>query len=480
MVANVAQMAEHTPEIKDMKRIFEAQQKAFRANPMPTADERIDNINRLKPALLRHTNAIVEAVNRDFSNRAPSETKIAEIMSGLEEIKYCTKNLREWMKPEKRHVPISVRPARAKVMYQPLGVVGIIVPWNYPVFLALSPMLPALAAGNRVMIKMSEYTPNTAEAFRKMIGEVYAEDHVAVITGEADVGIAFSKLPFDHLLFTGSTSVGKHVMRAAAENLTPVTLELGGKSPVIIHDSFPMAEAAERISFGKCINAGQTCVAPDYVLTPRHKLDEFIDSFSRVVSKWYPSKKHNQDFTSVVNQRQRERLQKYLKDAEEKGARIIPINPANEDFSDSQKMPITLVLDTTDDMLIEQDEIFGPLMIVKPYDSLDSAINYVNDRPRPLALYYFDFDENRQEYVMNHTHSGGGCINDTMTHVITADIPFGGVGPSGMGHYHGKEGFLTFSKAKGIVSKGKVNGAKAIYPPWDRPIHKIIFKALLR
>ena len=269
-------------------------------------------------------------------------------------------------------------------------------------------------------------------------------------------------------------------MRAASENLTPVTLELGGKSPVIIHETFPMAEAAERISFGKCLNAGQTCVAPDYILAPRHKLDEFVSSFTDVVSNWYPSKKNNQDFTSVVNQRQHQRLQSYLKDAEEKGATIVPINPSNEDFSDSQKIPITLVLNTTEDMLIEQDEIFGPLLIVKPYDSLDSAINYVNDRPRPLALYYFDFDENRQTYVMNHTHAGGGCINDTMTHVIAADIPFGGVGPSGMGHYHGKEGFLTFSKAKGIISKGKVNGAKMIYPPWDRPIHKILFKALLK
>ncbi|MCG8669669.1 MAG: coniferyl aldehyde dehydrogenase [Pseudomonadales bacterium] len=480
MVANVAQIADHSPEIKDLKRIFEAQQKAFRANPMPTAEERIDNINRLKPALIKYADAIIESVNDDFTNRAKSETKIAEIMSSLEEIKYCAKNVRKWMKEEKRHVPISVRPAKAKVVYQPLGVVGIIVPWNYPVFLAISPLLPALAAGNRVMIKMSEYTPKTAETFKKLIGEVYSEDHVSVITGEADVGIAFSKLPFDHLLFTGSTSVGRHVMRAASENLTPVTLELGGKSPVIIHESFDMDEAAERISFGKCMNAGQTCVSPDYILAPSHQIEDFIESFTKVVSRWYPSKKNNQDFTAVVNQRQHQRLQGYLKDAEEKGARIVQINPANEDFADSQKIPITMVLDTTDDMLIEQDEIFGPLLIVKPYTSLDNAINYVNDRPRPLALYYFDMDVNRQDYVMNHTHAGGGCINDTLTHVATADIPFGGVGPSGMGHYHGKEGFLTFSKAKGIVAKGKVNGAKMIYPPWDRPIHKIIFKALLK
>ncbi|MCG8313315.1 MAG: aldehyde dehydrogenase family protein, partial [Pseudomonadales bacterium] len=336
MVANVAHMADHNPEISNMKRIFDAQQKAFRANPMPTAQERIDNIKRLKPALLKYADEVVDAVNKDFTNRAKAETKIAEIMSSLEEIKYYAKNLSKWMKTEKRHVPMNMRPARAKVIYQPLGVVGIIVPWNYPVFLAISPLLPALAAGNRVMIKMSEYTPNAAEVFKKIIGDVYDEDHVSVITGEADVGIAFSKLPFDHLLFTGSTSVGKHVMRAASENLTPVTLELGGKSPVIIHESFPMDEAAERISFGKCLNAGQTCVAPDYILAPQHKLDEFVDNFTRVISNWYPAKKNNQDFTSVINQRQHQRLQGYLKDAEEKGATIIPINPANEDFSNSQ------------------------------------------------------------------------------------------------------------------------------------------------
>ncbi|PIE41851.1 MAG: coniferyl-aldehyde dehydrogenase [Gammaproteobacteria bacterium] len=480
MVASVTQLAEHGPQIQEMKRTFEAQKKAFRANPMPTAEERIEHVKRLKPVLLDQSETIADAINADFSSRSRSETRLMETMTVLEEIKYYAKNIRKWMKDDHRHVPISVRPAKAKVVYQPLGVIGIIVPWNYPMMLALSPLLSALAAGNRVMIKMSEYTPKTAEAVKTLLGQVYSEDHVAVITGEADVGIAFSKLPFDHLLFTGSTSVGRHVMRAAAENLTPVTLELGGKSPAIIHESFDLKEAAERISFGKCLNAGQTCVAPDYVLVPEHHLEAFISHFQEVVARWYPSMKNNQDYTSVVNQRQHDRLVSYLQDAREKGARIIEINPANEDFSDSQKIPPTLVLNTNEDMLIEQDEIFGPLMIIKPYTSLDRAINFVNDRPRPLALYYFDFDKNRQHYVMNHTHAGGGCINDTMTHVGTSDIPFGGIGSSGMGHYHGKEGFLTFSKAKGILSKGKVNGTKAIFPPWDRPVHKMLFKALLR
>jgi coniferyl-aldehyde dehydrogenase len=269
-------------------------------------------------------------------------------------------------------------------------------------------------------------------------------------------------------------------MRAAAENLTPVTLELGGKSPAIIHSSFPLKEAAERIAFGKCLNAGQTCVAPDYVMCPRHQVDEFVNTFRSVVTQWYPSLRNNQDFTAIINQRQHDRLQGYLKDAREKGARIVEINPSNETFEGTRKIPITLVLNTTPDMLIEQDEIFGPLMIVKAYDALDEALHHINSGERPLALYYFDFNDERADYVINHTHSGGACINDTISHVAVDDIPFGGIGASGMGHYHGKEGFLTFSKAKGIVSKGKVNGAKLIFPPYDKPLQKLMFKALLK
>ncbi|NPU90565.1 MAG: coniferyl aldehyde dehydrogenase [Gammaproteobacteria bacterium] len=480
MVAKVANIADHNPQIKAMEQVFQSQKRAFAAHPMPSAEERIALIKRLKPAIVRHQDNLVAAVNKDFGNRCASETLFAELISLMEAVKYYSKHVSNWMKPQTRHVPFNMRPARAKLYHQPLGVVGIIVPWNYPYFLALSPMLPALAAGNRVMLKMSEYTPNAAEAMKKMLAEIYTEDQVSVITGEADVGVAFSKLPFDHILFTGSTSVGRHVMTAAAQNLTPVTLELGGKSPVIIHESFPLREAAERISWGKCLNAGQTCVAPDYVMVPRHRLDEFTSTFRDVVSTWYPTVRDNPDFTSVINARQLKRLQGYLQDAENKGAKIVPINPAKEDFEGSGKLPMTLVLDTTDDMLIEQDEIFGPLMIVRAYDSLDQAIKHVNDRPRPLALYYFDYDAGRADYLLNHTHSGGVCVNDTLTHVALDDLPFGGVGPSGMGHYHGREGFLTFSKSKGVVHKGKVNGAKLLFPPWNRRIHQILFKSMLK
>lgn len=480
MVAKVANITDHNPLIKEIQTTFELQRAAFRAHPMPSAEERVNQIKRLKPALIRHQDKFAEAVNKDFGSRCTTETKFVELASLIESIKYAVHNTAKWMRPERRKVAMNLKPAKAKVIYQPVGVVGIIVPWNYPFFLAIGPLITALAAGNRVMLKMSEFTPHSAQALKNMLAELYSEDQVAVYCGEADVSVAFSKLPFDHLLFTGSTAVGKHIMAAAAENLTPVTLELGGKSPLLIHESFPMQDAAERLSWGKCINAGQTCVAPDYALVHRSKIDELQRELEKVVTTWYPNARDNDDFTAVVNERQLERLKGYLKDAEEKGARVVPINPEGADFEGSGKLPITLVFDTTPDMKIEQEEIFGPLLIVKPYDMLEEAVQYINDRPRPLALYYFDYDHGRVEYVLNNTHSGGVTVNDTLTHVVVEDIPFGGIGPSGMGQYHGPEGFKTFSKAKGIVIKSKINATKFLYPPWNRRIHKMLLNTMLK
>jgi len=350
-----------------------------------------------------------------------------------------------------------LQPAAAKVIYQPLGVVGIIVPWNYPIYLAIGPLLAALAAGNRVMIKMSEFTPATSESFKQMIAEIFTEDHVAVVTGGADVASKFTQLPFNHILFTGSTSVGKHVMRAAAENLTPVTLELGGKSPVLIHESFPTNQVAERIASCKVLNAGQTCIAPDYVLCQKNKIEDLIDDLRLVVSEAFPTMRDNDEYTAIVNERQFLRLKKVLRDAEDKGASIIPINPANEDFEGTRKMPLFVILNTTEDMLIEQDEIFGPLLPVKAYESIDDALDYINARPRPLALYYFDSNTDRADYVLRNTLSGGACINDCINHVLVDDMPFGGAGASGMGAYHGKEGFITFSQTKGVFLKGQAS-----------------------
>ena len=480
MVAEIKELQTEHAQIERMKRIFAAQKAAYRRQPYPTAEQRHEHIQQLKPMLLDNMDAWVEALNADFGNRSADETKLAEMLTSVEGIKYHAKHLRKWMKPSKRKVGAAQWPGKVWVEYQPLGVVGIIVPWNYPLYLAIGPMLAALAAGNRVMIKMSESTPRTGELLEELIGKTFAEDHVAVVNGEVDVAAAFSSLPFDHLLFTGSTTVGKHIMRAAAENLTPVTLELGGKSPCIIGQDFPMKDAAERIAFGKCLNSGQTCVAPDYILCPENRVQEFVDAWKAQVAQSYPTMLNNPDFTAIVNPRQYGRLQGYLKDAREKGADVIEINAANEDFTGSQKIPHTLVLNVTDDMQIAQDEIFGPLMIVVPYKNLDDAIDYVNERPRPLALYYFDWDQGNCDRVLKNTHSGGVCLNDTISHVGVDDIPFGGVGDSGMGAYHGPEGFLTFSQAKGIYKKGKFNATKFILPPYGRGMHKIIDKYFLK
>ncbi|GGC95487.1 coniferyl aldehyde dehydrogenase [Halopseudomonas salina] len=480
MVADIAYMQDQQQSISRMQLLFKQQRAAFRHDPMPTADKRIETLQSLKAALLRYQEPLIRAISTDFGRRSADETKLAEILPALEGIKYVSKRLRRWMKPSSRHVGMAFQPGKAKVIYQPLGVVGVIVPWNYPLYLAMGPLTGALAAGNRVMIKMSESTPETARVFAQMLADIYPEDQVAVVTGEAEVGMAFSQLPFDHLLFTGATSIGKHVMRAAAENLTPVTLELGGKSPAIVSKNVPIADAAERIAFGKGVNAGQTCVAPDYVLCPRERVDELIEALRMQFARLYPSLRDNTDYTQVVNPRQHQRIQGYLQDARDKGARVIELNPKDEEFSDTRILPPTLLLDVTDDMKIMQEEIFGPLMPILPYDRIEDAMEYIADRPRPLALYYFGYDKPEQERLMNQTHAGGMCINDTILHVAQDDMPFGGIGPSGMGHYHGHEGFLTFSKAKGIYIKQRFNGARPIYPPYGGAVLKLVYKLFIR
>ncbi|TVM07207.1 MAG: coniferyl aldehyde dehydrogenase [Halomonas sp.] len=479
MVADAKNLHGNNADTAAMQQTFAAQKTAYRQSPYPDAEQRIALISRIRPMLLNHQNALVEALNKDFTARAADETRMAEIMVTLEGLKYTIKQLRKWMMPQKRSVSALSWPGKAWVEYQPLGVVGIMVPWNYPIQLAVVPLITALAAGNRVMIKMSEATPQTSALLQTLIAETFPEDQVAVINGEVDVAQAFASLPFDHLLFTGSTSVGKHIMQAAAANLTPVTLELGGKSPCIIGQDYPMQEAAERIALGKCLNAGQTCVAPDYVLCPESRVQEFVNAWKTQITRSYPSIRNNPDFTAIVNPRQYKRLQGYLTDAREKGAKIIEINPAGEDLTGTQKMPHTLVLDVTDTMQIAQDEIFGPLMMVLPYTHLDDAIEYVNERPRPLALYYFDWNQHHCERVLKNTHSGGVCLNDTVSHVGVDDLPFGGVGDSGMGAYHGPEGFRTFSQAKGIYRKGKFNASRYILPPYGRLVHRLIRKHFL-
>ncbi len=453
---------------------------AYTRNPAPTEKERVDRLNRLHNAILEYKDRLIAAVDRDFGGRAEAETLMIELLPVLEGIRYNKKNLRKWMKQSKRHVPLMLLGAKTKVHYQPLGVVGIVAPWNFPIFLGLSPLVGAFAAGNRAMMKTSEFAPETGELLKEMIAKHFTDEEAVVVNGGVEVATEFTKLPFDHLVFTGSTQVGRIVMHAAADNLTPVTLELGGKSPAIVHDSFPIEEAAKRIAFGKGLNAGQVCVSPDYIMVPRAKVDAFVEAFAKSFVSHYPSLKDNRDYTSIITERQRDRLLDNVRDAEEKGASVITINPTEDSFEGTKKLPMHVIKDVSDDMRVMQEEIFGPLLPIVPYDTLDDAIAYVNDRDRPLALYYFDWDKRRAEKILKETHSGGVCINEVMTHTMVDDMPFGGVGPSGMGHYHGKEGFLNFSKAKGVVRKGRFDGNALIGAPWGNRLYNLFINFQLR
>ncbi|WP_247267284.1 MULTISPECIES: coniferyl aldehyde dehydrogenase [Pseudomonas] len=476
MTADIAYLQTLQQPLEELDRLFAAQRAAYAANPMPPADQRQQWLKALRDLLSNERQALVEAISADFSHRSADETLLAELMPSLHGIHYASRHLKGWMKSSRRKVGMAFQPASAKVVYQPLGVVGIIVPWNYPLYLAIGPLVGALAAGNRVMLKLSESTPATGQLLKTLLGRIFPEDLVCVVLGEADIGVAFSRLRFDHLLFTGATSIGKHVMRAAAENLTPVTLELGGKSPAIVSRDVPLKDAAERIAFGKTLNAGQTCVAPDYVLVPQDRVGAFVEAYRQVVNNFYPTLADNPDYTAIINERQLARLNGYVSDATSKGALLIPLFEQGQ----GRRMPHSLLLNVTDEMTVMQDEIFGPLLPIVPYQDLDQAFAYINQRPRPLALYYFGYDKREQNRVLHETHSGGVCLNDTLLHVAQDDMPFGGIGPSGMGHYHGHEGFLTFSKAKGVLIKQRFNAAKLIYPPYGKSIQKLIQKLFIR
>lgn len=476
MTADIAYLQTLQQPLETLDRQFQAQRAAYSANPMPLAAQRQQWLKALRDLLSSERQALIEAISADFSHRSADETLLAELMPSLHGIHYANRHLKKWMQPSRRKVGMAFQPASAKVVYQPLGVVGVIVPWNYPLYLAVGPMVGALAAGNRVMLKLSESTPATGLLLKELLARIFPEDLVCVVLGEADVGVAFSRLPFDHLLFTGSTSVGRHVMRAAAENLTPVTLELGGKSPAIVSRDVPLKDAAERIAFGKTLNAGQTCVAPDYVLVPEDRVGAFVEAYRQAVKGFYPTLADNADYTAIINERQLARLNGYVSDATSKGALLIPLFEQGQ----GRRMPHSVLLNVSDEMTVMQDEIFGPLLPIVPYRDLEQAFAYINQRPRPLALYYFGYDKREQHRVLHETHSGGVCLNDTLLHVAQDDMPFGGIGPSGMGHYHGHEGFLTFSKAKGVLIKQRFNAARLIYPPYGTSIQKLIQKLFIR
>jgi coniferyl-aldehyde dehydrogenase len=462
-----------------METLFAAQRAAYARAPMPALEARKRDLKTLRALLVGHADALAAAVSADFTARAVDETRLAEIMPGVQSIDHALKCLRRWMRPSYRWPGWHFLPSTARVVYQPLGVAGIMVPFNYPVHLAVVPLVAALSAGNRAMVKMSESTPRTAAALAAMLREGFAEDQVAVVAGEAEVAAAFSRLPFDHLLFTGSIPVGKQVMAAAAANLTPVTLELGGKSPAILAEDIPLEDVIDRICFAKSMNAGQTCVAPDYVLLPRGKVGAFVRLYKAAFNKMYPRLGGNPDYTSVANARSRQRLQDWLEDAATKGAKIE--KTSDEAVDDGTfRMPMHLVTEVTDAMEIMRHELFGPILPLVPYDRFEEALDYVARRPRPLALYLFTYDRALQAFVEANTHAGSMCVNDAMIQAGVEGLPFGGVGASGMGQYHGREGFLTMSKAKPVLAKGRLNSMRFVYPPYGRRIQQWILGWLTR
>lgn len=481
MVANPHDVAPSSA-FEQLDRVFDIQKQDFARSPYPDARERIDNLKLLKTVMLDNRDRIAEAISADFGCRSRTETLMVEMLVAVQGIDYAISRLRRWMRPSRRHVGLLFKTTSARVVYQPKGVVGIMVPWNYPLFLAVGPAIYALAAGNRVMIKMSESTPRTGALLEELVDRAFPEQMLSVINGGPDVAAAFSAKAFDHLLFTGSTAVGRLVMEAAARNLTPVTLELGGKSPTIIGPECPMGMAADRLTFTKAINAGQTCVAPDYVMVPLGREDAFVQAVTERFSGMYRSLANNDDYTSIINQRQYERLRGLLDDAREKGARLVEVNPAGEALEESgRKLPLYLVLGADDSMQVMQEEIFGPILPVVGYRDLDSALDFVNRRPRPLALYYFGDDPAARKTVLERTHSGGVCFNDAIFHVAIDDMPFGGIGPSGMGAYHGREGFLTFSHAKAVLSRpGFLNTSRVLHPPYGGKLQALVEKLFLR
>ncbi|MBB1466470.1 coniferyl aldehyde dehydrogenase [Vibrio sp. SG41-7] len=463
----------------DMNATFSAQQARFRSNSNPDIKSRQEDLARLKTLLVRYQDQLIEALSEDYGQRAKYDSLISDITPSLHLIDYNRKHLKKWMKPSRRGAGLMLQPAKVRVHYQPLGVIGIIVPWNFPIMLSIGPLATALAAGNTAMMKMSEFTPATNRVLKKMLSEGFSEDQISIIEGEADIAAQFSALPFDHIMFTGSTAVGKHVMKAASANLTPVTLELGGKSPTVIAPDMDIMDAVQRTLFSKSLNAGQICVAPDYILLPKAKVNEFVDAYKSYFKTLYPAGLESKDLTSVINLRQYTRLKSVIEDAEQKGATIHTVSEQAQDDVNHRMTP-HLLTEVNDDMLALQEELFGPILPIVPYDSLDEAIDYINDRPRPLALYIMSHDNEVQEKLLSKTHSGGVCINDSLVHVAVDDAPFGGIGPSGMGHYHGIEGFKTFSHAKTVLSRGKINYTKLLHPPYNSVFKKLIFKVINR
>jgi coniferyl-aldehyde dehydrogenase len=456
--------------------VFDGQQAAYGRDPYPSAARRKDDLRKLKKQLQRYQDVLAEAMSQDFGFRSPAESKMLDMLGSTLEINHALSHLSRWMRPSRRSTELLFLSNSLRVHYQPKGVVGVIVPWNFPVYLTIGPLAAALAAGNRVMIKMSELTPVTNALVRRMLAEVFAQDQVAVIGEELLDPNAFTALPFNHIIFTGSPAVGRVVMRTAADNLTPVTLELGGKSPAVLLQGASPHEAARRITHGKAANCGQICIAPDYALVPRNQVGEFVSAVKASFAGLYGgSVAGNHDYTAVVSDRHAARIKALLDDARAKGATVEACAAAGA----GRQVPLHVVTGVRPDMRLMQEEIFGPILPVLPYDTLDEAIGVVNAGPRPLALYCFGHDADKRAQVLQRTHSGGVTVNDWGWHVLNHDAPFGGVGNSGMGSYHGEEGFRELSHAKPVFKRHRFFPVGLFYPPYGNLVQRLVMKLWL-
>jgi coniferyl-aldehyde dehydrogenase len=457
--------------------IFNRLKRACIAEPYLSLNRRLDALTKLEQLLKHNQEEIADAISADFGNRSRHETKILEIFPSISGIRYTCRNLKKWMRPQRRHVAVIFRGARNRVIPQPKGVVGIIAPWNYPLFLVMSPLTSALAAGNRCLIKMAANSQILCNLLHILFGEVFDKDLVAVLPGVPSSD--FTPLPFDHLVFTGSPSSGRTVMKTASENLTPVTLELGGKSPTIVTKDFDVRKAVERILYTKFMNSGQTCIAPDYLLLHEQMVDDFVEKSKEIIPRRY-CELESVDYTSVIDAESYHRLIAVLEDARSKGATLIDLIPDCESDERSRKIQPTIALNVTEEMDLMQREIFGPILPIKTYTHIDQCIEYINAHERPLALYLFTKDRALQEKVIMNTMSGGVCINDCAMHVVQHDIPFGGIGNSGMGQYHGYEGFAEFSKLRPVFTQAvRPLGATFLYPPYGKAF-KRIYKMLIK
>lgn len=475
-MAQTAQLRRIDETANEAQRIFARQRAAYRRQPYPSIEERKANLDGLERILLDNIDAIAAAIQRDFGHRSAVESKMLEIYGCISGLRYTRRKLKTWMKPQRRHVAATFFSGRNRVIPQPKGVVGIVSPWNYPLFLTVSPLTSVLAAGNRAMIKMASNSRNLAVLLAEKFAEQFDEETIALLPGVP--AREFSTLPFDHIIFTGSADAGRTVMASAAENLTPVTLELGGKSPTIICEDYDVEEAAKHLLYGKLINAGQTCLAPDYLFVPRARRDQFVAAAQRIVAGRYPDT-NDSSYTSVIDEKSYRRLIRTLEDARARGAAIVPLVAGAAPDDRMRKLPPHLVLDPPDDATIMQEEIFGPLLPVKTYQSLDEVIDFINDRDRPLGLYFFTNDPAIEERLLYGTISGGVTINNCILHVAQHDMPFGGIGASGMGQYHGHEGFLEFSKLRPVFTAPRLPGLDKLYPPYGKR-HDTVLRWLIR